>query len=69
MRVNTELLDKKIEESGLKVSFIIEKLGLSHNGFYKKKNGKTPFRASEVYVLCDLLKISDEEEKRLIFMP
>ena len=69
MRVNTELLDKKIEESGLKVSFIIEKLGLSHNGFYKKKNGVTPFRASEVYVLCDLLRITDEGEKKLIFMP
>ena len=69
MKVNTELLDKKIEESGLKVSFIIEKLGLSHNGFYKKKNGITPFRASEVYVLCDLLRITDENEKRLIFMP
>lgn len=69
MRVNTELLDKKIEESGLKVSFIIEKLGLSHNGFYKKKNGITPFRAAEVYVLCDLLNISDEKEKNLIFIP
>ena len=69
MRVNTELLDKKIDESGLKVSFIIEKLGLSHNGFYKKKNGETPFRTSEVYVLCDLLKITDEGEKKLIFMP
>lgn len=68
MRVNSALLDKKIEESGLKVSFIIEKLGLSHNGFYKKKNGITPFRASEVYVLCDLLKITDEGEKKLIFM-
>lgn len=69
MRVNSDLLDRKIEESGLKVSFIIDKLGLSHNGFYKKKNGITPFRASEVYVLCDLLKITDEGEKKLIFMP
>ena len=69
MRVNTELLDKKIDESGLKVSFIVDKLGLSHNGFYKKKNGETPFRASEVYVLCDLLRITDENEKKLIFMP
>ena len=69
MRVNSELLDKKIEESGLKVSFIIDKLGISNNGFYKKKNGVTPFRASEVYVLCDLLKITDENEKKLIFLP
>lgn len=69
MRVNTQLLDDKITESGLKVSFIIEKLGLSHNGFYKKKNGVTPFRTAEVYVLCDLLRITDPEEKEKIFSP
>ena len=68
MKVNAQLLDKKIEESGLKVSFIINKLGLSPNGFYKKKNGVTPLRASEVYVLCDLLRISDREKPE-IFLP
>lgn len=68
MRVNAQLLDKKIEESGLKVSFIVEKLGLSSNGFYKKKNGITALRASEVYVLCDLLHINDSE-KAEIFLP
>lgn len=52
MRVDTQLLDEKIEKSGLKVSFLIEKLGISPNGFYKKKNGEIPFRTSEVYVLC-----------------
>ena len=68
MRVNAQLLDKKIEETGLKVSFIIDKLGLSPNGFYKKKNGITSLRASEVYVLCDLLRINDNE-KAEIFLP
>lgn len=67
MRVDTQLLDKRIEESGLKVSFLIEKLGLSPNGFYKKKNGDTPFRTAEVYVLCDLLNISNEEKGKIFF--
>lgn len=69
MKVNTQLLDEKIESSGLKVNFIIEKLGISANGFYKKKNGEIPFRTAEVYVLCDLLHISDNSEKAKIFCP
>ena len=68
MRVNTQLLDEKIAESGIKVSFIIKQLGLSPEGFYKKKRGETPFRTAEIYVLCDLLRLS-EREKILIFYP
>lgn len=68
MRVNTQLLEKKIADSGIKVSFIISKLGLSPEGFYKKKRGETPFRVAEIYVLCDLLRLT-EAEKSLIFYP
>lgn len=65
--VNTQLLDKRIEESGLKVGFIIEKLGLSRNGFDKKRKGKTPFRVAEMYVLGDLLKLSDADKSMIFF--
>lgn len=64
---NTQLLEKKIKQSGLKPGFIYEKLGLSRQGFYNKKNNVTKFRLTEVYVLCDLLDIKDEEEKLAIF--
>lgn len=67
--VDTQLLDEKIDDSGLRIGFIVEKLGLSRQGFDKKRKGKTPFRTSEVYVLCDLLKISDGDEKTKIFYP
>ena len=63
---NTQLLDEKIEKSGFKVGYLVEQLGLSRNGFDKKRKGKTPFRYAEIYVLCDLLKLSDKE-KRVIF--
>lgn len=59
--INSELLDAKIEESGLRISFIIEKLGISGTAFYKKKNGEIPFRAAEIYVLRDLLRLSDAD--------
>lgn len=64
---NKELLDEKIAASGLQPSFIIKTLGISVNSFYRKKNNQQPFKAAEVYVLCDILKISDDEEKTKIF--
>ena len=65
--VNTELLNEKIEQSGLKPQFIIETLGITPNSFYRKKNNQIPMKAAEIYVLCDLLKITDSDEKAKIF--
>ena len=63
--VNTQLLDKKIKDSGLYIKHIIETIGISRNGFDKKRKGKTPFRKSEIFVLSHLLKLSEEEESAI----
>lgn len=65
--VNTQLLDKKIEDSGLYLKFLIDQLGISRNGFDKKRKGKIPFRKAEIYVLRDLLKLSKEDEKSIFY--
>jgi hypothetical protein len=65
--LNTQLLDDRIENSGLKIGFIVEKLGLSRNGFDKKRKGKTPFRTAEIYVICDLLKLSEDDKTNIFF--
>ena len=65
--VNTNLLNEKIEQSGLKPQYIISTLGITPNSFYRKKNNQIKMKASEVYVLCDLLKITDSQEKEKIF--
>ena len=65
--LNTQLLDDKIERSGFKVGYLVEKLGLSRNGFDRKRKGVYPFRAAEIYVLCDLLKISEAEKAEIFF--
>lgn len=65
--VNTQLLDAKIDGSGLKVSFIVETLGMTRQAFDKKKKNVNKFRVSEVYVLCDLLNIRSDKEKADIF--
>lgn len=67
--VDTQLLDEKIHQSGYKIDHIVNTLGMSRNAFHKKRLGKTPFRTSEVYVLCDLLKINDVADKTKIFYP
>lgn len=66
--INTALLDESITRSGLRIQFIVDKLGISRQAFDKKRKGENAFRQSEVYVLCDLLKLS-EEQGRDIFFP
>lgn len=65
--LNKQLLEESIKESGLRKSFIIKKLGLSTTGFDKKQKGITPFRTAEIYVLCDLLNISEEDRQQIFF--
>lgn len=64
---NTDLLEEKIEKSGLKKNFIAQTLGLSPYGLAKKINNETEFKTSEVDGLCKILNISDLAEKDRIF--
>ena len=65
--VNSQLLDARIEKSGLKYSYIYETLGISRTAFLKKRNNKYPFRGAEIYTLCDLLKIPEDEKMAIFF--
>lgn len=65
--VDTEMLTNVIKESGLRTGFIVDKLGISRQAFYGKKNGKIAFRQSEIYVLCDLLKLNNETSMKIFF--
>lgn len=62
-----KLLEKKIEDSGLKKNFIAKAIGLSPYGLAKKINNETEFKTSEVHELCKILNISDLAEKDRIF--
>ena len=54
-------LKKVIDASGLRKGFIVEKLGITRQGFYKKETGKSDFTASEIAIMKDLLRLSDRE--------
>lgn len=63
---NTKLLEKKIKDSGKKISYLADKLGLSYNGFRNCVTNKTEFRASHIHILCQELNI-DLKEMQVIF--
>ena len=55
---NTVLLKKLIKDSGLKLSFISKKLGISRYALYKKIMGESHFTGPEIKILCDLLNLN-----------
>lgn len=64
---NTKMLEKYIEMSGYKKSFIAEQLGLTSYGFMLKVNNKSEFKASEMTTLCELLKITPKDKEAIFF--
>ena len=64
---NTSELEKKIQESGLKKSFIAKGLNLSRQAFKNKCENKSTFDAMHISVLCEMLNITSLQEKERIF--
>ena len=64
---NTALLEQYIEKSGYKKSFIAAQLGITAYGFTLKINNKSEFKASEMTILCKLLKISAKDKNAIFF--
>ena len=67
MLTNTEMLEDKIAQSGLKKSYIAKAIGLSPYGLTLKINNVNEFKASESEKVCVLLRIDDLEERSAIF--
>ena len=66
---NIQLLEQLIRDSGLRPSFIAAKLGMSPQGFYKYRKGQIEFRASQIRILIDLLRIDDPALVEAVFYP
>lgn len=65
---NTNQLRKKIDESGYKLRFIASKLGITYQGFLKKINNETEFKATEIQTLCELLNIDIQQKEEIFFL-
>ncbi|EOS60943.1 hypothetical protein C815_00951 [Firmicutes bacterium M10-2] len=65
--VNTQLLKKKIKSSGLKMKYLAKKLGISQYGLSLKIDGVNEFKASEIKIISQELKIGPEEKEIIFF--
>ena len=59
--VDVEKYANLVKDSGIKKSFLAERLGISYQGYINKETGKSDFTASEVAVLKDLLHLSNKD--------
>lgn len=64
---NTNLLELKIKEKGLKKVFIAEQLEISRGTLQKKIENKSFFNQYEIDKLCKVLNITSLKEKESIF--
>ena len=64
---NTNLLEQKIKESGYRIHFIAQKLGISYQALRNKITNSSQFSVPEMLLLCDLLKISDDLRGAIFF--
>lgn len=64
---DSEKLKKRIAESGVSISFIARKMGISREGLYKKINNKTEFKASEISRIKEVLGLSNCERDAIFF--
>ena len=55
---NTAELELLIKKSGLKKGYIAKALGISRQALAKKIKNESVFTATEIAILCDLLKIT-----------
>lgn len=64
---DTKMLRDKINDRGLKYSFVAEQLGLTAYGFQRKVENDSEFKASEIQRLYILLDLSEEERNAIFF--
>ena len=65
---NVTRLREVIDKSGMSIVAISRKIGITREGFYKKLNGETEFKASEIITLSKILGLSKLDRDK-IFLP
>lgn len=62
-----DLLEKKIDESGLRRAYVYERVGITRSGWNHKKKSNGNFSTPQITALCDVLRITRLSEKEQIF--
>ena len=65
--LNTGKLRVAIDESGMTITALAKKMGISRESLHNKINRKTEFTASEIGVVSDLLRLTSESRDAIFF--
>ena len=65
--MNYELLRAFIRDSGIKVSYLAEKIGMTRQTLHAKLNGSRTFTQSEIMALKIALHMNDEDFMHIFF--
>ena len=61
------MLNDVISDSGITITAIARKLGITREGFYKKLNNETEFKASEISAMQKILNLSNKKRDDIFF--
>lgn len=64
---HSKMLSDEIAASGITITAIARKIGITREGFYKKLNNETEFKASEIAALQKILGLSNEKRDKIFF--
>ena len=62
---NIALLKEKISESGIKMTVLSEKTGITRETLYNRFNENGEFKASEIVALTKVLNLTKEERDKI----
>ena len=65
--MNNEKLKEVIQDSGIKMSVLADKIGISRQSLYMKINGERSFDQGEIMALKSNLHLSDEQFMTIFF--
>ena len=64
---DSKKLSDEISDSGMTITAIARKIGITREGFYKKLNNETEFKASEISALQKILRLSNKKRDEIFF--
>jgi len=64
---SSQKLKAIVDNSGYKIKFIAQQIGLTYQGFLNRINDISMFRAHEITKICELLKIDDITRNEIFF--
>lgn len=66
-KMNLESLNYVIDNSGISITLLAKRLGISRQQLYKKLSGDVEFKVSEANDLADILRLTKDEKENIFF--